>query len=148
GCVRPLRIVQSGRNHVLGQGVQLVRPDAAAGGPPAGEPLVTAPPHQQRVGPQRLGGLDPGPLLQIRLAGRVEPAAVPEALGAVRVLDDPVERHVGRDDDLPHLGSPFRRVTVTSTDTTNPGDWALLWAALTSTVANVTDAAGDPPPGE
>ncbi len=41
-----------------------------------------------------------------RAAGPVEPAAQPEALPAVRVLDDSVERDVRTDDDGPHGVSP------------------------------------------
>src|SRR4029077_19931636 len=50
---------------------------------------------------------DLGPRLVVLGPDVVEPAPVPEALLAGRVLDDPVERHDLADHDLAHLGSPF-----------------------------------------
>ncbi|HEY6426115.1 MAG TPA: hypothetical protein VIX84_02690, partial [Acidimicrobiales bacterium] len=55
-----------------------------------------------------------------------EPAAVPEALVTSRVLDDPIEGDVGRDDNFSHFGSPL--VGIVSYDWCRHrkiGNWAL-----------------------
>ena len=103
--------VFEGRGHdVLGQAVQPVRPLAGPGWPPRGEPLVAAPAQQQGLGAQRLVELDLGPLFEVLAPDLAEPAAQPEALLTVGVLDHSVERDVRADDDLSHFGSPFAGV--------------------------------------
>jgi hypothetical protein len=106
GRVGPFRILQGGGHDELGHAVQLVCPLAASGKPTRGEPLVAAPPEQQGLGPQRLFGLDLGPAFEILSAELAEPAPERESLLAIWVLDHPVERDVGGDDNLSHFGSP------------------------------------------
>src|SRR6516165_5562804 len=62
--------------------------------------------QEQGLGTQRLGELDLGPRFAVLVQKLVEPAAVPEALLAGRVLDDSIERDVLVYHDLSHLGSP------------------------------------------
>ena len=71
-------------------------PLAAPGRPPCAEVLVAPPTQQQRLGALRLGELELGPRSQSWPLNCDEPAAVPEAFLAVRVLDDAVERDVLR----------------------------------------------------
>src|SRR6185437_194321 len=106
GRVAPPGLLQGGGHDVLGHVVQPVRPLARPGGPPRGEPLLAAPAQQQGLGAQRLVGLDLGPLFEVLAPELAEPAAELEALLAVRVLDDSVERGVRSDHDLSHAGSP------------------------------------------
>src|SRR5580693_4731225 len=105
------RGILEGRGHdVLGLAVQPVRQGASSGWPPRGEELVAAPTQQHGLGAQRLVEQDLGRLfaaLGPKLADTTDPAAVPEALLAGRVLDDSVERDVLADDDLSHFGSPL-----------------------------------------
>jgi len=75
-----------------------------------GEPLVAAPAQQEGLGPQRLLKLDLGPLFKVLAPKLAEPAAEPEALLTVRVLDDSVERDVRADHDLAHFGFSFNLV--------------------------------------
>jgi len=97
-----------GRGHdVLGQAVQPVRQGAGPGWPPRREELVAAAAQQHGLGAQRLVECDPGRLVAAPVADTTDPAAVPEALVAGRVLDDSVERGVLADDDLYHVGSPL-----------------------------------------
>src|ERR1700678_4189174 len=126
GRVGPFRIARGRGHDVLRHAVQLVGPRAAARQPPRGEPLVASPPQQQRVGAQCLLGLDTGPPFEVLSSELAEPAAEQKALLAVGVLDDAIERDVGSDDDLSHLGSPFSVgvVTVTNKDTATRGNWA------------------------
>jgi hypothetical protein len=65
------------------------------------------PPQQQRLGVERLLELDPAPLLQVLAAELTEPAAEPEPLFAVRVLDHSIERHVRADHELSHVDAPL-----------------------------------------
>src|SRR5262249_24066966 len=108
--VGPFGILQSGRHDVLGHAVQLVRPLATAGLPPRGEPLVAPPSQQQGLGAQRLIGLDPGPFFEVLAPKLAEPAADPETLRTVRVLDDPIERDIRSDNNLSHFGVPLSPV--------------------------------------
>ena len=66
-----------------------VRELASPGWPPRGEELVAAPAQQHGRGAQRLVERDPGRLLATAtaIADAADPAAVPEALAAGRVLD-------------------------------------------------------------
>src|SRR5215469_2166406 len=102
--VGPFGIFQSGGHDVLGHAVQLVRPLATAGLPPRGEPLVAAPSQQQGLGAQRLIGLDPGPFLEILAPELAEPAAEPETLRTIWILDDPIERDIRGDNNFSHFG--------------------------------------------
>jgi hypothetical protein len=116
-----------GRGHdVLGQAVQPVRPLAAPGQPPLGEPLVAPPTQQQGVGAQRFVELDLGPRVEVLAPELAEPAAHPEALPTVWVLDHSVERDVRADHDLSHSGSPPVALSVTDVDTATSRYRALL----------------------
>ena len=108
GRVAPAGIFEGGGHDVLRQAVQPVRPLASPGCPPRREPLVAPPAQQQGLGAQRLAERDAGPLFEVLAPKLAEPAAEPEALRTVRVLDDSVERDVGADHDLSHVGFPFR----------------------------------------
>src|SRR5712691_8037980 len=112
-----------GRGHdVLGQAVQPVRQGAAPGCPPRGEPLVAPPAQQEGLGAQRLVERDLGPLFEVLAPKLAEPAAEPEALLTVGVLDHSVEREVRADHDLSHVGSPSLALSATTdVDTATPG---------------------------
>ena len=98
---------QHGRHDVLGQTVQSVGPLATARCPTRGEELVAPPTEQQGLGSRGLSGFRLGPRFAVPAPCRREPATQREALPAVGVLDHPVERGVGADDDLSHVESPF-----------------------------------------
>src|SRR5205823_4939630 len=87
--------------------VQPVRPLAASRLPARCEPLVAAPTQQKGVHRQCLFELDLGPLFDVLASVLCEPAAQPEALPAVRVLYDSVERDVRAYHDPSHRGSPY-----------------------------------------
>ena len=105
-------------HHVLGQAVQPVRQGAGPGWPPRGEELVAAPAKQQGLGAQRLVEQDLGGLFAGE--GPVGPAAEPEALVTGQVLDDPVERDVIADDDLPISVLLMALPAATEADTATP----------------------------
>jgi hypothetical protein len=91
--------------------------------PPRGEELVAPPTQQQGLGAQRLVELDRVELFAI--LDLADPAADPEALFTVRVLDDSVERNELADDDLSHFGSPSLVLSATTdVETATLGKWA------------------------
>src|SRR6266566_7623139 len=104
--VVPLGLFEGRGHDVLGQAVQSVCPLTAPGWPPRGEPLVAPPTQQQGLGAQRLVELELGPRFEVLVPELAEPAAQPEALLTVRVLDHSVERDVRADHYLSHIGSP------------------------------------------
>jgi hypothetical protein len=65
------------------------------------------PTEQQGVGLQRLLGLNLGPGFEVLSPELAEPPAEPESLLAIWILDHPIERDVGGDDNLSHFGSPY-----------------------------------------
>src|SRR6187401_294056 len=81
---------------VLRQAVQPVRELAGAGPPPRPEVLVAPPPEQPRLSAECLIERDLGPLLEVVASELLEPAAEPEALGTVRVLNHSIECDVLR----------------------------------------------------
>ena len=94
--VVPLGILEGRRHDVLGHAVQPVRELAAPGSPAQPEELVASPAEQPRLGAERLLERDLVPLLEVLAAELDEPAAEPEALLAVGVLDHAIERDVLR----------------------------------------------------
>ena len=112
--VVPLGIHERRGHDVLGHAVQPVRELAGPGPPPRAEVLIASPAEQPCLGAQRLVERHLGPRFQVLAPELDEPAAQPEALRAVRVLDHSVERHVLRaaHHDLSHLGSPVIGLSV------------------------------------
>src|SRR5215203_3483939 len=85
---------------------------AAARSPPGCEELVAGAAQEPCFGAQRVRERDLVPLFEVLAPELDEPAAQPEALRTVRVLDDAIERDVLRatDHDLSHLRAPSSRV--------------------------------------
>src|SRR4051794_31979640 len=106
--VRPLGILQRGRDDVLRHRVEVVGELALEIRPARGEPLVGDPPEQLRGGGHRLVDLE---LIAFRTAGEaVSPADPLERLRAARRLDNTIHRHVLGHDDPSHYRSPLARV--------------------------------------
>src|SRR5215218_9922582 len=107
--VVPLWLYERGRHDVLGHAVQPVGELAAPGSPPGSEELVAGAAQEPCLGAQRVRERELVPLFEVLASELDEPAAQPEALRTVRVLDDAVERDVLRsaDHDLSHFGSPY-----------------------------------------
>src|SRR5262245_28561145 len=104
--VGPFGLVECRRDDVLGQAVQPVGPRATPGIPPRTEVLVAPSAQEEGLSAERLGEPELGPRFAILRPELVEPAAVPEAVLAGRVLDHSVERDVLADHDPSHLRSP------------------------------------------
>ena len=115
-------LLQAGSSRVaettyLGMALSRSAHSPAAGGPASGEPLVAASPEQQRLRAQRLGERDLAPLLEVLAAEWPNQPPRAEALLAVRVLDDAVERDVGADHDRSHFVLPHRRCRMPAKQT-------------------------------
>ena len=102
--VRPAGLVERRRDDVLGQGVQGIRPVVGAFRPAGSEPLLGAPSQQKCLDAERLLEHAFAPHLEVLAGGLGEPAAEPETLLSVGILDDSIERHVGADHEFPHGG--------------------------------------------
>src|SRR5215203_4238746 len=87
---------------------------AASRSPPGSEELVAGAAQEPCLGAQRVRERDLVPLFEVLAPELDEPAAEPEALRAVRVLDDAIERDVLRsaDHNLSHFGSPCASVVL------------------------------------
>src|SRR5262245_18979524 len=118
---------EGGGHDVLGHVVQPVGKLAAPGSPSHPEELVASPTEQPCLGGQRLVERDLVPLFEVVAPKVDEPAAEPEALLTVWVLDHSVERDVLRaaHHDLSHFGSPSLALSATTdADATTRGEWA------------------------
>jgi len=91
GRVVPGGILERRGHDVLGHAVQPVRELAAPGTPPRPEELVAPPAQQPGLGAERIVERDLVPRLEVLAAELDEPAAQPEALLTVGVLDDSVQ---------------------------------------------------------
>src|SRR5262249_6189233 len=99
GGVAPVEVVERGGDHVLGHRVELVCELTVTCRPRLGEPLVRDAPEQLRVRGHRLLQLERHALTRVDLE---RPAAVPEALGAARILHHAVEGNELGYDDVAH----------------------------------------------
>src|SRR5205823_1105119 len=127
--VVPVGMFEGGGHDVLGHVVQPVRQVATPGSPPCPEELVASSTQQPCLGAQRLVKRDLVPLFEVLAPELDEPAAEPEALLTVRVLDHSIERDVLRTahHELSHFRSPSSVSSVTSdADDATSGNWAWI----------------------